>query len=152
MAVGPAITGNQDLVGYSVSLLPLKRSVLLTDSFSVHLKKIRGEILDAFGYQNYSLETFVRQVQKLINQSNFEAWKNYKITPYTGDLHLFRVATQRFFLEDKNFLGWKPFINGKIYILVVPGDHLNLFNPPNSKKIAEILQKLLDSIHNSHQK
>jgi len=86
------------------------------------------------------------QLESLINQSNFEAWNNYKITPYSGDLHLFRAEEQRFFIEDRNFLGWKPFIKGKIHILDVPGDHLSLFNPPNGKTFAKILQNLLNNI------
>ena len=83
----------------------------------------------------------------IVNQSNFEAWKNYQITPYSGDLHLFRATEQRFFIADKNFLGWKPFIIGKIHILDVPGDHLSLFNPPNGKTFALILQELLNNIY-----
>ena len=89
--------------------------------------------------RNSTLET-------IINKSNFEAWNNYKITPYKGDLHLFRAKEQRFFIEDEKFLGWKPFIIGKIHILDVPGDHLNLFNPPNGKTFATILQELLNNI------
>ena len=86
-------------------------------------------------------------LETIINQSNFEAWSNYKITPYQGDLYLFRATEQRFFIEDKNFLGWKPFIKGKIHILDVPGDHLSLFNPPNGKTFATILQNLLNNTY-----
>jgi len=71
---------------------------------------------------------------------------NYKITPYNGELYLFRAKEQRFFIEDQHFLGWKPFIKGKIHILDVPGDHLSLFNPPNGITFAKILQTLLNSI------
>jgi len=82
----------------------------------------------------------------MINKSNFEAWKNYQITPYKGDLHLFRAKEQRFFINDPKFLGWTPFIIGKIHTLDVPGDHLSLFNPPNGKTFAKILQELLDNL------
>ena len=83
----------------------------------------------------------------IINQSNFEAWKNYQITPYDGDLYLFRATERRFFIEDQIFLGWTPFIKGKIHTLDVPGDHLSLFNPPNGKTFAKILQELLNNIY-----
>ena len=86
------------------------------------------------------------QLAAMVNKSNFEAWKNYKITPYEGDLFLFRAKEQRFFIEDSDFLGWTPFINGKIITLDVPGDHLSLFNPPNGEVFAKILQELLDNI------
>ena len=86
------------------------------------------------------------KLEAIINKSNFEAWKNYTVTPYNGDLYLFRAEEQRFFIKDVNFLGWKPFIFGKIYILDVPGDHLSLFNPPNGKIFAKILQELLNKI------
>ncbi|MEM1123871.1 MAG: non-ribosomal peptide synthetase, partial [Bacteroidota bacterium] len=49
------------------------------------------------------------QLESIVNQSNFEAWKNYTITPYEGDLYLFRAEEQRFFIEDHQFLGWKPY-------------------------------------------
>ncbi len=82
----------------------------------------------------------------IVNQSNFEAWKNYQITPYSGDLYLFRATERRFFIEDQHFLGWTPFIKGKIHTLDVSGDHLSLFNPPNGKTFAIILQELLNNI------
>lgn len=87
------------------------------------------------------------QLENIVNQSNFEAWNNYKITPYSGDLYLFRAREQRFFIEDKKFLGWTPFIKGKIHILDVPRDHLSLFNPPNGKTFAKILQELLNNTY-----
>ncbi len=83
-------------------------------------------------------------LESMINKTNFEAWNNYKITPYDGDLYLFRAQDRRFYIEDFEFFGWKPFILGKINILDVPGDHLNLFNPPNGEVFAKILQQLLD--------
>jgi len=86
------------------------------------------------------------RLANIVNQSNFEAWRNYQITPYSGDLYLFRAAERRFFIEDKIFLGWTPFIKGKIHTLDVPGDHLSLFNPPNGKTFAIILQELLNNI------
>ncbi len=85
-------------------------------------------------------------LESIVSKSNFEAWNNYKITPYDGHLYLFRATEQRFFIEDQHFLGWKPFILGKIHILDVPGDHLSLFNPPNGITFAKILQELLNNI------
>ena len=85
-------------------------------------------------------------LESIVSKSNFEAWNNYKITPYDGHLYLFRAKEQRFFIEDQKFLGWKPFIMGKIHTLDVPGDHLSLFNPPNGVTFAKILQELLNKI------
>ena len=88
-------------------------------------------------------------LEAMINKTNFEAWNNYKITPYDGDLYLFRAKDRRFYIEDFEFFGWRPFILGKINTLDVPGDHLNLFNPPNGETLAKILQQLLDEIGQS---
>lgn len=85
-------------------------------------------------------------LESVISKSNFEAWSNYKITPYKGDLYLFKAKEQRFFIEEKDFFGWQPYINGEIYIHEVPGDHLNLFSPPNGEVFAKILQQLLNDI------
>jgi amino acid adenylation domain-containing protein len=84
------------------------------------------------------------QLSDLVNKSNFEAWNHYKITPYEGDLYLFKAKEQRFFIKDKHYLGWGPYVKGNIHLLDVPGDHLNLFNPPNGVVVAQILREVLE--------
>ena len=67
--------------------------------------------------------------------------------PYDGPIHLFRAKEQRFYLDDFEFLGWKPFAKNGIIIHEVPGDHRTILYPENGEKLARILQKCLDEIH-----
>ena len=83
--------------------------------------------------------------QALIDRMNQMAFENYNITLWNGKIHLFKAKEQRFYLEDFEFLGWKPFVKD-IEILEVPGDHLTLFNNENGIEFAKVLQKCLDKI------
>ncbi|MEM1121306.1 MAG: amino acid adenylation domain-containing protein, partial [Bacteroidota bacterium] len=99
-----------------------------------------------FNRKNKLSKSDENRLAEMVSRSNFEAWQNYKITPYDGDLYLFRAEEQRFFIDDPKFLGWRPFITRKIHTLDVPGDHLSLFNPPHGENFAKILQELLDNL------
>ena len=80
-----------------------------------------------------------------VDAANGRAYENYKITPYDGTIHLFRVKEKRFYLKDFEYLGWQPYAKG-IVIKEVPGDHIFLFDPPNGAEFAAILQQTLDEI------
>ncbi|MEM9917682.1 MAG: amino acid adenylation domain-containing protein [Bacteroidota bacterium] len=80
-----------------------------------------------------------------VDQCNKRAFEQYRIQPYGGDLHLFRAKERRFYVNDFEFLGWRPFIEGAIKVNEIPGDHLHLFDPPHGETFARILQQTLDS-------
>jgi len=82
----------------------------------------------------------------LVDRMNHIAFNSYKVNPYDGPIHLFRAKEKRFYLEDFEFLGWKPFAKGGIVIKEVPGDHLNLFDRKNGPEFAKVLQKCLDEL------
>ncbi len=81
-----------------------------------------------------------------VDQANKQAFDNYRITPYDGKMYLFRAKSNRFYLNDFDFLGWKPFAKGGVEVYDVPGDHLTLFDPPNGQEFARILQDCLNEI------
>ncbi|MEM8907004.1 MAG: amino acid adenylation domain-containing protein, partial [Bacteroidota bacterium] len=60
VAAGQSIAGNEHLVTHGVSLLPLRMRLEPTQPFSDHLKAVRGQILDAFEHQNYTLGALVK--------------------------------------------------------------------------------------------
>ncbi|MEM9820677.1 MAG: amino acid adenylation domain-containing protein, partial [Bacteroidota bacterium] len=80
----------------------------------------------------------------LVDRMNQIAFENYKIQPWNREIHLFRAQEQRFFLEDFEFLGWKPFALGGVITHEVPGDHLTLFDAPHGVHFAKVLQECLD--------
>ncbi len=86
--------------------------------------------------------------EALVDRMNQKAFENYRLSPYDGKIHLFRAKDQRFYVQDFEYLGWKPFAKKGIELHEVPGDHLNLFNPPHGKAFAEILQACLNQIDN----
>jgi len=84
----------------------------------------------------------------LLDQKNKIAFEHYRITPFDGKIHLFRAKVRRFWIEDFEFLGWKPFARKGVVVHEVPGDHLHLFDMPNGKEFANILQRVLNKVFN----
>ena len=82
----------------------------------------------------------------IVDQKNKIAFESYDLSPYDGKIHLFKAKNQRFWMSDFEFLGWKKFARKGVVVHPVPGDHLNLFNPPNGEQFAKILQEVLDGI------
>ena len=82
----------------------------------------------------------------LVDQKNQMAFDTYKITPYDGEIHLFRAEKRQFWVDDFEWLGWKPYARGGVVIHDVPGDHLYLFNPPHGPVFAQILQQAIDEV------
>lgn len=82
----------------------------------------------------------------LIDQKNRKAFDQYKITPYDGEIHLFKAAKRQFWVDDFDYLGWIPYAARGVKVHEVPGDHLYMFNPPHGPIFAKILQNVLDDI------
>lgn len=79
-----------------------------------------------------------------IDVKNVQAWEKYVFTPYNGSIELFRAKKRTFYMDDFEYLGWKPLALKGIRIHEIPGEHNYIFAPPNDKEFAEILQKCLD--------
>ncbi len=79
-----------------------------------------------------------------IGLMNDLAWRNYRLTPYPVTIELFRAKKLTFYMDDFEFLGWKPFALKGINIHEIPGEHNYIFAPPNDKEFARILQQTLD--------
>ncbi|GAB3904436.1 hypothetical protein GCM10028803_33870 [Larkinella knui] len=80
-----------------------------------------------------------------VNETNIIAARNYRLVPQEIKITLFRAEKQLAYKEDFEFLGWKPFALKGVEVHQVPGDHVNLFTPPNDKAFARMLQKVLDN-------
>ena len=80
-----------------------------------------------------------------IDQQNEIAAENYILIPYDGSIEIFRAKKRTFYMDDFEYLGWKPFALKGVRIHDIPGEHNYIFAPPNDKEFAHILQKCLDN-------
>lgn len=80
-----------------------------------------------------------------IDIKNSEAWEKYVFTPYNGSIELFRAKKRTFYMDDFEYLGWKPYALKGINIHEIPGEHNYIFAPPNDEEFAAILQQCLDN-------
>jgi amino acid adenylation domain-containing protein len=79
-----------------------------------------------------------------INKVYINAYMKYKLTAYDDVIHLFKVKKRVYYVDDPEYLGWKPYAPKGLVIKEIPGDHATFALPPNDKKSAEIFQKALD--------
>jgi amino acid adenylation domain-containing protein len=72
------------------------------------------------------------------------AYVNYKMTPYDGEIDLFKVKTRLYYLDDMIYLGWNQFAQKGVNVYEITGDHKTFLYPPHDKEFARILQQALD--------
>ncbi len=89
-------------------------------------------------------EEILSMYAKHINEKHDKAYHNYKLTPYNGAIDLFRVNKRLYYLDDPEFLGWKPYALRGLRVHEIPGDHKTFLLSPNEKELAKILQQVLD--------
>lgn len=130
--------------------------VALLDSFAKGFRKpkslrgwashIRDEVLRVLPRRMPTRESGASEWDKLRKCVREEADRKYQPQPYDGDVLLFR-AEQRVpfpgYAVDSN-LGWNAWVNGRLVVEDVPGDHLGILAPPNVSVLADKLRAHLD--------
>lgn len=79
-----------------------------------------------------------------IDETNQQAERNYQLKPYNISIELFRANTHTFYMDDFEYLGWRPYALKGINVHPIPGEHNSIFKAPNDKIFAKILQNCLD--------
>ncbi len=79
-----------------------------------------------------------------LDKMNNRAMGKYHILPQDVVVDLFRVENDSYYLHDTITLGWDGIAKKGVHVHHIPGDHHQLFSPPNDKKSARILQDILD--------
>ncbi|MEO3406874.1 amino acid adenylation domain-containing protein [Mucilaginibacter sp. CAU 1740] len=79
-----------------------------------------------------------------IDEMNVVAERRYQLKPQNFAIELFRANTHTFYMDDFEFLGWKPYALKGINVHPIPGEHNSIFKAPNDKIFARILQQCLD--------
>ena len=72
--------------------------------------------------------------------------RNYVLKPLNIAIELFRAKKRTFYMEDFEYLGWKPYALNGVNIHDIPGEHNLIFAPPNDKEFAVVLQDCLDKV------
>jgi len=89
-----------------------------------------------------ALEQFTeanRMVQKIIDC--------YHLKPQNIEVDLFRAENDDSYKLDPIHLGWKKVALKGVVIHNIPGDHLDIVEPPNDKVLAKMLQTILNEKH-----
>ena len=85
-------------------------------------------------------------MQKIADKLLF-AFNRYIIVPVDIKIDLFKAKKRFYFVDDPEYLGWKDYARQGVNVHVVPGDHKDMFTPPNDAVLAKILQKRLDELN-----
>lgn len=79
-----------------------------------------------------------------IDEMNQQAERNYQLKPHNISIELFRANTHTFYMDDFEYLGWRPYALKGINVHPIPGEHNSIFKAPNDKIFAKNLQNCLD--------
>jgi len=85
-------------------------------------------------------------MQEIAGKLRF-ALNKYVVRPYDVKIDLFKAEIRANYIDDPKYLGWGKYALKGIITHEVPGDHLDMFNPPNNQIMADALQKRLDEIN-----
>ena len=79
-----------------------------------------------------------------IDKKHSAAFFAYNIAPQNIKAHLFRASENVYFAHDFKYLGWKNLATKGIEKHMVPGNHNDMFVPPNVQTFAQLLQDTLN--------
>lgn len=79
-----------------------------------------------------------------IDEMNILAEKRYKLEPNNIAIELFRAEDHTFYMDDFEYLGWKPYALNGVNVHKIQGGHNSIFKAPNDKIFADILQNCLN--------
>ncbi|MEO8884655.1 MAG: amino acid adenylation domain-containing protein [Mucilaginibacter sp.] len=89
--------------------------------------------------------------QMSVDEENFDvfslhisAYQKYQLTPYVGNIVVFRASEITFYMDDFKYLGWKRFAK-KAKSITIKGHHFSIFDNSNIRDFGKKLQAVLDS-------
>jgi thioesterase domain-containing protein len=92
-------------------------------------------------------EVTLDQFQHFVNmlKTHTEAWRNYDVGSYAGQVTLFRAEDPSEHTPSEPDFGWGAYALGGTTIIDVPGDHLSMMHDPHVAALADQLQHCLDA-------
>ncbi len=112
-------------------------------TFLYQAEFVNGKFRRLFGMKSKSEDEAPSYDDKLAAKYEY-AYVNYKMTPYDGEIDLFKVKTRLYYLDDMIYLGWNQFAQKGVNVYEITGDHKTFLYPPHDKEFARILQQALD--------
>ena len=79
----------------------------------------------------------------LVNETQIQAWLQYKAKPISGKIVLFRSEENR--TQAETDLGWHK-ITGGVEIVDVPGNHITMLQEPHVREVATEISKRLNGL------
>jgi amino acid adenylation domain-containing protein len=143
--------------GWTLSLL--RKAYRQFPKFMFVLKNLRKYPKPTLGYQRDFFARKIREFIDLFHRSRtaasmtpeerideqyVKAYQKYRMHLYDGSIDLFRVKIRLYFLDDLEYMGWRPVVGKEITIHEVPGDHTTFLMSPNDASFAAILQGTMD--------
>jgi thioesterase domain-containing protein len=95
-------------------------------------------------FPDVTLDQFRNFVTML--RTHTEAWRDYAIGPYGGQVTLFRAEKPSEHTPPEADFGWGAYAHGGVTVIDVPGDHLSMMHEPDIKVLANHLQRCLDEV------
>jgi thioesterase domain-containing protein len=72
------------------------------------------------------------------------AYDNYRLPVYDGAIDVFKVKKRLYFVDDRKYLGWKPYARDGVKVHEISGDHKTFLLSPYDREFAKILQRRLN--------
>jgi amino acid adenylation domain-containing protein len=127
----------------SFSKYPKDNIAYLKSTYALKLKGLQ-KIID---FQNEKNPENLPDFMQKIAEGLIEAFYKYKLEPVDVRIDLFKAEKRFYFVDDPQYLGWNDYALRGVAIHIVPGDHKEMFSPPNDAILAKELQKRLDQIN-----
>ena len=113
-------------------------------TITYQVEYVKRVLNERFGiFSNEEEDGYNANDDKIIEKYEY-AYRHYKMTAYDGSIDLFKVKTRLYFLDDLEFLGWKPFARQGVDVHEISGDHKTFLMPPHARDFGRILQATLD--------
>ena len=132
----------KDKIFYNLTFKDGFKDILDIKATSIKRKIIRGYWKIRYG-KSQNQPGFFGYSNK-IDEMNQYAEKHYQLVPANIVVEVFRAEQRTFYMDDFEYLGWKPYALKGVNIHKIPGQHNTIFKAPNDKIFAGVLQKCLD--------
>ena len=117
-----------------------------TINYQLSFLRLRSlEILQSAGLKLTPVPDHEPAYMTYLTEKHEQAFQKYVLRPYAGKVDLFRAMSRPYFVDDFEFLGWKEYALGGVWVHDVPGDHATMLMPPHNETFATVLQRALDN-------
>ncbi len=111
--------------------------------FNYHVTEIKKRIKSEYTVR-VSNKPLIQNKNRSIYDVHYSLFLNCKLSPIDVKIDLLKAREILNFSEATEDYSWKKYAKGGVSIHEIPGDHHSCFYEPNVKKLAHILQSVLN--------